>query len=155
MAVKKTQVSNKETAAAQLTVVLVRGKVKVTQPVKHTLRLLNLHHTNHCVVVENTPVYRGMIQTVKDYVTWGEINGETFQELVSKRGREYTGRITDNKKKYQYAVLEVNGKKYFPYFALTPPRRGYETKGIKVAYAAGGAVGYRGEKINDLLKRMM
>ena len=28
-------------------------------------------------------------------------------------------------------------------------------KGIKVAYSLGGALGYRGDKINDLIKKML
>ena len=97
----------------------------------------------------------GMINKVKDYTTWGEITEQTFQEMVEKRGKEFKARETDSKKKYSYRVLQYNSKKYKPYFALNPPRKGYGRKGIKVAFRASGALGYRGEKINDLLKRMI
>ena len=40
-----------------------------------------------------------------------------------------------------------------PIIRLHPPRKGYE--GIKRAYTTGGALGYRGKKINDLIKRML
>ncbi|MGI0141586.1 MAG: 50S ribosomal protein L30, partial [Candidatus Micrarchaeales archaeon] len=36
---------------------------------------------------------------------------------------------------------------------MHPPKHGYE--GTKIAYNAGGALGYRGEEINTLIKRMM
>lgn len=39
--------------------------------------------------------------------------------------------------------------------ALNPPRGGWERKGIKKSFTEGGALGYRGAKMDDLLKRMM
>ncbi len=143
------------TTTSKLAVVLVRGTVKSARPTEETLALLQLHRKNHCVVVPNTPALKGMITQVKDYVTWGEISEPVFKELVSLRGEEYQGRATDSKKKYHYTVLEFNGKKYKPYFRLNPPRKGFGRKGIKVAFAAGGGLGYRGDKINDLIKRML
>ncbi len=130
----------------KLAVVLVRGMVKVVEPVKDTLAMLNLHRKNHCVVIEDNAVNQGMLVKVKDYVTWGEIDDVTFQELVQKRGQLLVG---------MGKGLEVNGKKYKRFFALAPPRKGFERKGIKTSFKAGGALGYRGEKINDLLKRMV
>lgn len=65
-------------SAAKLAVILVRGLVNLSRPVKDTLAALNLSHKNHCVVIENTPINVGMIKKVKDYVTWGEIDENTF-----------------------------------------------------------------------------
>ena len=139
----------------KLAIVLVRGIVGLPQPVKDTLLLLKLNRKNHCVVVENNPVNLGMVKKVKDYVTWGEINDETFNELVDKRGVEFNTRLNDTKKKYTYKTLEINGKKYRPFFALNPPRKGFGRKGIKLSFTVGGALGDRKEKINDLIKRML
>lgn len=130
----------------KLAVVLVRGMVKVVKPVKETLMMLNLHRKNHGVVVDNTPTYKGMLLKVKDYVTWGEIDDVTFAELVQKRGELLQGRGK---------ALEVNGKKYKRYFALNPPRKGFGRNGIKRSFTIGGALGDRGEKMNDLVKRML
>ncbi len=38
---------------------------------------------------------------------------------------------------------------------LAPPRGGWERKGIKKSFAEGGALGYRGRKMDDLIKRML
>lgn len=130
----------------KLAVVLVRGMVKVVRPVKETLAMLNLHRKNHCVVIDNTPAYKGMLLRVKDYVTWGEIDDATFAELVQKRGQTLEGRGK---------ALEVNGKMYKRYFALNPPRKGFGRNGIKRSFTIGGALGNRGEKMNDLVKRML
>jgi large subunit ribosomal protein L30 len=40
-----------------------------------------------------------------------------------------------------------------PAFRLHPPRGGYES--IKNPYVIGGTLGYRGEKINELLEKMI
>jgi len=132
----------------RLAVVLVRGMVKVVEPVKDTLAMLNLHRKNHCVVVEDNQVNRGMILRVKDYATWGEIDDATFSELLQKRGQLLS---EEDRGKF----LEVNGRKYKRHFALSPPRKGFGRKGVKVSFHIGGALGNRGEKINDLVKRML
>ena len=144
-----------ENKKSKLAVVLVRGTVNVTQPVKDTLKMLNLSRKNHCVVLENNPVNLGMLKKVKDYITWGELDESTFKELMEKRGEEYKCRLKDFKEKFSNNVFEFNGKKYKTYFRLNPPRKGFGRKGIKVAFKVGGALGNRNEKINDLIKRML
>ena len=57
-----------KTSKGKLAVVLVRGMVKVVKPVKETLMMLNLNRKNHCVVIEDTPTYNGMLFKVKDYI---------------------------------------------------------------------------------------
>ena len=136
-------------------VVLVRGLIDLSHDVKDTLAMLRLFRKNHAVVVDNTPIIRGMIVKVKDNVTWGEIDDATIKELIEKRGEEFLARKTDVKKKYKYATFSFNGKDYKPYFRLNPPRKGFGRKGIKVPFSVGGGLGYRGEKINDLIKRML
>ena len=68
-------------------VVRVRGTVNVRRDIQETLRMLRLTRINHCVVIPDTPQYRGMLKKVKDYITWGEIDEETLKELLLKRGR--------------------------------------------------------------------
>lgn len=138
----------------QLAVILVRGWVKLPQSIEDTLNMLKLRRKNACVVVESTPANRGMILKVKDYVTWGEVTPDLFKQLVEKHAQE-ANRVTDRKKKYEYTVLKIGSKTYKPYFHLHPPRHGFGRKGIKVGFNAGGALGYRAEKINDLIARML
>ncbi len=56
-----------------LAVVRVRGTLRVKPDIKETLMLLSLNRVNHCVVIPETPEFKGMLQKVKDYVTWGEV----------------------------------------------------------------------------------
>ncbi len=139
-------------------VVRVRGSVDVRKEIKDTLRMLRLTRVNHCVLVRKDPKIEGMIKKVKDFVTWGEIVDKTLENLVSRRGRmvgdkklegkEAKGMLTRIKKVKN--LKEIEGFK--PVFRMNPPRKGYE--GIKQPFPKG-ALGYRGEKINELLERMM
>lgn len=164
MAVKKkeskTEVKSENKAQAgrssqKLAIIVIRGNVNNPRDVIDTLEMLNLYRKNHCTVVENTPSYLGMINKIKDFVAWGEINDATYKELVAKRGEEFNERTSDSKNKYNYKYLEFNGKKYKKYFRLSPPRKGFGKKGIKAGFNAGGVLGYWGEKINDLIARML
>lgn len=140
----------------KIAVILVRGLIDVKKPVKDTLKMLRLTHKNHCAVLENNPISQGMLKKAKDYITWGEISEEIFKELVEKRGEEYKGPETCSKGKIKYKRLfAYNNKKYKKYFRLNPPRKGFGRKGIKMPFKVGGALGYRGEKINDLIGRML
>ena len=50
-------------------------------------------------------------------------------------------------------LRDVKGLK--PVFRLNPPRGGFERRGIKKPRSLGGALGYRGDKIKELLGRMV
>ena len=68
-------------------IVRLRGEVNLRPDIKDTLAMLHIHRVNHCVVVKEDPHYRGMIQKVKDYVAWGEIDDDTLAMLLERRGR--------------------------------------------------------------------
>lgn len=153
---------------AKIALIRVRGKVGVRREIKDTLSMLRLHKVNHMVIVDENPSYKGMIQKVKDYITWGEIDKETLAKLLRKRGR-LTGnrRLTEEyvQEKLgmsidEFAQAVINGEKRLtdleglkPVFRLHPPRGGHKT--IKRPFKDGGALGYRGEKINELIERML
>jgi large subunit ribosomal protein L30 len=120
-------------------VVRVRGTVRATSKLNTILRMLRLYRKNFCVILDGKDISR--IKQVKDYVTYGEINKETEQELIKKRGEKTIGK--DGKETLK------------PFFRLNPPRKGFGRKGIKVSFSQGGGLGYRAEKINDLVMRML
>ncbi|MBU0666245.1 MAG: uL30 family ribosomal protein [Nanoarchaeota archaeon] len=122
-----------------LAVILIRTTIGLTYDMKETLNFLRLRRKYTCVVVEKVPEKLGMLNKVKDFVTYGEISKETLKELIDKRGQE-----------------DPNNKgKLKSHFHLHPPRGGFERKGTKKPFTKGGVLGYRKEKINDLLKRML
>ena len=120
-----------------MAIIRVRGTVRINGNISHTLDILRLKKKHVCVVVEKSSSSMGMIRKSKDYTTFGEIDEETEKQLISKRG-----------KKDQEGKLK-------PFFELAPPRGGFEKKGIKKTFKQGGILGYRGAKINDLIKRML
>ncbi|MBD3354645.1 50S ribosomal protein L30 [Candidatus Woesearchaeota archaeon] len=127
---KKTAEKKKE--YKKIAVVRIRGSVKVKKETKDTLHMMNLYKQNNCVVLYASPSNIGMLKKVQGFVTWGEIDEQTLKLLKEKREKK------DSK-----------------IFRLHPPRKGFERKGIKLPFKVGGALGYRGEKINELIKKMI
>jgi large subunit ribosomal protein L30 len=150
-------------------VIRVRGTVNIKPDIKKTMQLLRLTRANHCVLLEENAVYKGMLQMVKDYTTWGEINKETLTKLLSTRGKligdkplteEYLKKaapyhsfeklseaIMENKVKYK-DLPEVK-----PLFRLNPPKKGHRT--VKRSFVNKGSLGYRKDAINLLIERML
>jgi len=123
----------------KIAVLRIRGKLRVRKEIIDTMDMLKLYKQNYVVFVNKTDSILGMIKKIKDYVTWGEISSEVLKQVEEKRGEK------DPK----------DNKKLKKYFRLHPPIKGFERKGIKKPFNLGGALGYRGEKINDLIKRML
>ncbi|BDH79738.1 MAG TPA: 50S ribosomal protein L30 [Methanothermobacter sp.] len=148
-------------------VIRVRGSVGVRKDIKDTLKMLRLHRINHAVLVEETPDYKGMLQKAKDYITWGEIDKETLASMIRKRGRlPGNKKITEEHIKdkgystfKELAAAIIKGETKLedldikPVFRLHPPRKGYES--VKKSFKEGGSLGYRGDKINELIQRMI
>lgn len=141
-----------------LAVIRVRGKIKIRKDIEDTLELLRLNRKMHCILLNETDSIKGMLQKVKDYVTWGKIDDDTLRLLVSKRGRK-PGNKRIPPEEIEYILKEIKqGKKLIdiglvPVFRLTPPSKGFR-KSIKQHYP-NGELGNRKEKINELLKRMI
>lgn len=136
-------------------VIRLRSGIGMKKEIEDTLKMLRLHRKHHCVLLKNSPSILGMLQKVKDYVTWGEISDEMLAKLVEKRGRK-PGNVRLTKEEAETAVNEIktSGKpsSIKPVFRLSPPSKGF--KSIKQHYPKGD-LGYRKDKINDLLKRMI
>ncbi|MEI7826288.1 MAG: 50S ribosomal protein L30 [Euryarchaeota archaeon] len=148
-------------------VVKMRSIAKTKPDIRRTLELLNLDRTNHCVFVEDNAHYNGMLQKVKDYVAWGDIDGETLSVLLEKRGMlEGRKRLTSAYVKDRTAFNDIDslakavadGKATLrdvpelkPVLRLHPPRKGH--KGIKKPFPEG-VLGFHGREINELLSTM-
>jgi len=128
-------------AEKPIAAILIRGPVNIDHEVEDTLHFLRMHNKHVCVVLQPTPIVKGMLAKCKDYITWGEINDETLAAL--KKARTET------------TIDRAGKKKDKPFFRLHPPRGGFERKGIKVPHTSGGVLGYRGEAINKLIIKML
>lgn len=133
-----------------LAVVRVRGRTKVRQSITETLNRLNLKKVNNLVLLFGSKSNIGMLNKCVDFVTFGEVNNETLENLLKKNGVEAKKETIEELVKGKKTPREVGG---ITPIKMHPPKHGYE--GTKVAFNAGGALGYRGEEINGLIKRML
>ena len=112
---------------------------------------------------------RGMLQKAKDFITWGEVSEEMLTKMIKTRGRLVGDKPIDDayvganspfqsveafaqsvvKDETKYAAL----KEVKPLFRLHPPKQGYE--GVKKDLKTHGSLGYRGDKINALIEKML
>jgi len=146
----------KKIEAKQLAAIRIRGRTQINTKIEDTMKMMRLYKNNYCCVLPNNAAYAGMLKRAKDYITWGEIDDETFKLLVDKRGEEFKGREKDSSGKIEYNDFFVaDNKKLKRYFRLNAPKKGFGRKGIKHPFSSGGALGYRGDKINELIKRMI
>ena len=150
-------------------VIRVRGQPDVNRDIEYTMGLLGLTRVNHLVIVPENDSTKGMLQVVKDYCTWGEVDEATLAALIRARGKLAGDKdITDDylKENSEFATVDDLAKAIIennykmrdveaakPVFRMHPPVKGYE--GNKRSFQNGGALGYRGAAINDLINRML
>ncbi|MFH1390694.1 MAG: 50S ribosomal protein L30 [Candidatus Diapherotrites archaeon] len=151
-----------------IAVIRIRGTVNVNPSLTYTMENLRLFRPNHMVLVKDDNPSKKMVEKIKDYVAFGEINEETLTKVLAKRGR------LEGKKKIILEFLKekkinsfeelaksvIEGKVKLkdlgivPVIRLHPPRKGHKRAGIKKPFTVGGALGYRGEEINKLIISM-
>lgn len=168
---------------ARIAVIRLRGTADVNPDVDATLNIMRLRRRYVMVVVDERPAYMGMLQKVKDWVTWGELSADTLAEVLRVGGRlvgdkpltsEYMRSLGWNDfEEFALAYItgevqrlacpkgktpRANGRALCipglkPFFRLHPPRGGL--KSIKKPFSEGGDLGYRGPLINELILRML
>lgn len=155
-----------------LVAIRLRGMPRADPDVKFTLKLLRLPRKHSAMIFHEAPSINGMLKKVKDLITWGEATEESIYLLLSKRGRTVGDlKLTDEvvRRKFGYSSIKELAKAIFngeisirklwkmnlklP-FRLSPPSKGFKGS-IKTQFKIGGELGYRGEKINELLARMV
>jgi large subunit ribosomal protein L30 len=107
--------------------VQLRGQIGARQPVKDTLKMLNLGKKHAAIVIEDNPVNKGMLRKAADFITYGEVSDETAKKIKDL----YTGTKSAH---------------------LHPPRGGF--KSIKRPFTMNGDLGNRGEEMEKLVTRM-
>ena len=151
-----------------LLAIRIRGTINVPQRVEDTLRMLRIDRNNYATILDDRPDYTGMLQKAKDWITWGEPDLETIKIILEKRGEapggvkiseEYLKELGFNDfsqlaEKLHSGELDINkldGIK--PFFRLHPPKKGFK-RSVKRPYGNKGELGYRGDAINELARRM-
>jgi large subunit ribosomal protein L30 len=150
-------------------VIRVRGHRKINKDIEDTMSMLRLNRVNHCVVIPENDVMKGMLQKAKDFITWGEVSEETLAKMIKTRGRLAGGKPIDDAyvgTNSAFGSIEELAKsvatdqaKYSelkdvkPLFRLHPPKQGYEA--VKKDLKTHGSLGYRGVRINALIEKML
>lgn len=111
-----------------IVIIRISGMVKVKREIEETLYRMKLRKKYSCIVIKPNKENLGMLEKVKHYVAFGEIDDATLKELKEKRGKESKS-----------------------FFRLHPPRGGIKSK---LQYPKG-VLGNNKEKINELVMRML
>jgi len=148
-------------------IIRIRGVAKINHNIEYTMNNLKLTKKNHLVLYPEDNSIKGMLKKAEGYITWGEVDVETTERLLKKRGL-----IKGDKKITEEFLKEIKVKNFKdlaeriqkgeslrnlgikPVFRLNNPTKGFERKGIKKHFNEGGVLGYRGKKINELIRKM-
>jgi len=151
-------------------VVRIKGNVDVRREMKDTFKMLHIKAPNNCIVCQEGKEWKGMIEKVKHWVTYGEIDKQTLVALLQKRLHGTSDKKVDEKMLKELTMSKYENFEKFAddliankikmkdfekiklFFRLTPPSKGF--KSVKKHYPRGD-LGYRGKEINELLERMM
>jgi len=136
-------------------VVRMRGTVNVPHWAKTTLNLLHLERKFRATIIPARENTKGMLDKIKHYVSWQEVDTATMKELLEKKARkEGYKKITSEdivklgfKSSEDLAKSLTEGtatlsklKPLKPWFALSPPRHGFK-RNTKKMYGEGGILG--------------
>ncbi len=102
----------------------LRGQAGVNGDIEETMVLLGLKTVNTCIIIPENVVNKGMLEKVKDYAAWGEVD----ESVLGKLG------VKDKNAK---TILHFN-----------PPSKGFRS--LKLHYPKGD-LGYRGKAMGEFL----
>ncbi len=140
-----------------IAVIRIHGMIKVNEKVSEAMHRLRLRKKYTCVIVdEKTPEIAGVIQKIRSFVAYGEIDEKTLAELIKIRGKmigDSQGKVKDADKaaKEVLAGKKLEELKIKPWFGLHPARGGIDTK----HHFPEGVLGNHGKEINKLIQRML
>jgi len=136
-------------------VVRMRGTVNVPHWARTTLDLLHLDKKFRATIIPAKENTKGMLDKIKHYVSWQEIDASTTKELLEKKARieGYKKLTVEDITKLGFKSTDELAKSLAegtttlsklkplkPWFALAPPRQGFKRK-TKKMYGEGGILG--------------
>lgn len=138
-----------------IAIVRITGKVKINREIEETLFKLRLRKKYVCILVSDKDKPKmGMLNKVKNYVSYGEIEKGMLIRLIEKRGKRKDKKEIKDEEKIAEEIekgksMEELGLK--PFFRLHPPKGGL--KSSKEHYPKG--VLGKNKEINKLIERML
>jgi len=149
-------------------VVRIKGQVDVPYWATTTLKLLKLEKKFRATIIPAKDNTLGMLNKVKHYVSWQEIDPTLTKELLDKKGRKsgYKKITNEDLTKIGFKSIDelanslAEGKTSLsklkplkPWFALAPPRSGFK-RSTKKLYGQKGVLG-QNKELATLVRRMM
>ena len=135
-------------------VIRISGQVEMHTYSKETLFRMHLRKKYSAVLLKEIKENQPILQAVRNFVAYGKIDEKTMEELILKRGKPLDNKIKKIDSKKIAEIIEKDGIENAgikPFFRLHPPRKGINSK----LHYPKGVLGDNGEKINDLVMRML
>ena len=139
-----------------IAIIRFKGFVGTNKKIEETLGRIRLRRKNVCVVLDETPELKGILEKIKNFTAYGDIKEETLAKLIKERGK-VMGKSKANVENAEKAAKDlIAGKKLEemgikPFFRLHPARGGIKSK----LHYPKGVLGNHGENINKLIERML
>src|SRR3989449_9843136 len=154
--------------------VRIRGTVGDNPRMELALKSLGMESKFNARLVLGNPDMLGMLRKAKDQVTWGELEPETLEMILSKRA-EKSGpgphRLDEGFARLHFKIQdlgdlakqiiggEIDLQRLWRDRGQCTTRINTTTRGCKKStkrpYNSSGELGYRGREINRLAKRMI
>ncbi|MEX0919979.1 MAG: uL30 family ribosomal protein [Candidatus Pacearchaeota archaeon] len=151
---EKVKIRQSSIEGRNLCIVRISGKVGLNKDVIETLDRLRLRKKYSCIVMKPTKEQAGMIKKIRSFVAYGDIKNDILEKLIANRGQPADKSKKIDSKKAAEGITK--GEKFEdlnlrPFFRLHPARKGMVTK----FHFPKGVLGDNGDKINDLVERML
>ncbi len=151
-----------------LAIVRIRGYAGAPWYINDTLKMLRLPRKFNSMIYPMNDSVVGMLRKAEPYITWGELNFDGALSLVSRlKTRRPLAEIPALKElgiktpeELAKAIVEEKvylhelGNDVILPIRLHPPSGGFKGK-INRPYKMKGEFGYRGNEINELIRRMV
>ena len=149
-------------------VVRIKGQVDVPYWATTTLKLLKLEKKFRATIIPAKDNTLGMLNKVKHYVSWQEIDPALTKELLDKKGRKAGYKKITNEDLAEIGFKSIDElanslaegktslsklKPLKPWFALAPPRSGFK-RSTKKLYGQKGILG-QNKELATLVRRMI
>lgn len=149
-------------------VVRIKGQVDVPHWAKTTLRLFKLEKKYRATIVPAKENTLGMLNKIKHYASWIEVDAELAKELLDKKARKsgYQKITSGDLKELGFNSVDelasalAEGKATLsklkplkPWFALAPPRHGFK-RSTKRMYGQRGVLG-QNKELGTLVRSMI
>jgi large subunit ribosomal protein L30 len=160
-----------EAAAHYLVAIRIDGTPNVRPPEELTLNSLRMKTRFSTVLLRDDPSVRGMLQRIKDHVTWAEASREDIELLLSNRAKTTEGlgmtpkfvkekselagvsELVSHLQSGKLTLANLREMGIEPCFRLHPPRGGFP-RSSKRPFTDRGELGFRKEGLHRLLVKM-